>query len=96
VKPALHCLLMAAIEGGEVREAREGGAGMRDGGAAMGVGRLEVGEEADGWAPSAREREGERRGTSAGGPAWAENRDGPRGIGLGLLFVIPFLFQIHF
>jgi hypothetical protein len=36
VKPALHCLLMAAIEGGEVREAREGGVGVRDGGAAVG------------------------------------------------------------
>jgi hypothetical protein len=71
--PALHCLLMAAFEGGEVREAREGGAGVRDGGAAMGVGRLEVGEEADGWAPSARERRGEE-GSGAGGPAWARKK----------------------
>jgi hypothetical protein len=61
----------------------------------MGVGRLEGGEEADGWAPSAREREGERRGTGAGGPAWAENRDGPRGRdgGLGLLFFFFFFFS---
>jgi hypothetical protein len=59
----------------------------------MGVGRLEVGEEADGWAPSTREREGERRGTGDGGPAWAENRDGPRGIGLGLLFFFFFSFS---
>jgi hypothetical protein len=87
---------MAAIEGGEVPEAREGGAGMRDGGAAMGVSRLEVGEEADGWAPSARERRRERRGAGAGGPAWAENRDGPRGIGLGLLFFFFFFFSFSF
>jgi hypothetical protein len=90
---------MAAFEGGEVREAREGGAGVRDSGAAMGVGQLKVGEEADGWAPSARERRGEE-GSDAGGPAWAENRDGPRGIGLGLLFFSfsfsnPFLNQFQ-
>jgi hypothetical protein len=47
------------------------------GGAAMGVGRLEVGEEADGWAPSARERRGEegtgpaRRDRWAGRGSWA-------------------------
>jgi hypothetical protein len=66
---------------------------MRDGGAAMGVGRLEVGEEADGWAPSAREREGERRGTGAGGPAWAESRDGPRGLGWVCCFFSFFSFS---
>jgi hypothetical protein len=36
------------------------------GGAAMGVGRLEVGDEADGWAPSVGEREREE-----GGRWWA-------------------------
>jgi hypothetical protein len=44
----------------------------------MGVGRLEVGDGADGWASSVRER-GERRGTGAGGPAWAESSAGRGG-----------------
>jgi hypothetical protein len=44
------------------------------GGAAMGVGRLEVGDGADRWAPSVREREGERWGMGAGG------RRGPKAV----------------
>jgi hypothetical protein len=91
---------MTAIEGGEVREAREGDTGMRDGSAAMGVGRLEVGEEADGWATSARERrreEGSGRWWACVGrkQGWAAGD----WVGFAVFFsfsFFPFLFQIHF
>jgi hypothetical protein len=48
----------------------------------MGVGRLEVGDGADEWVPSVREREGERRerGARGFGPRGPEV-DGPAGLG---------------
>jgi hypothetical protein len=68
-------------------------AGVRDGGAAMGVGRLEVGEEADGWAPSTREREGEE----GNGRWWAGvGRKQGRAAGDWVGFAVFFLFFLFF
>jgi hypothetical protein len=66
-----------SVEGG--RGAGEGGRGRRggagDGRCGHGVGRLEVGDRADGWAPSVREREKER-----GGERALVGRRGPKAV----------------
>jgi hypothetical protein len=77
VKPALHCLLMAAIEGGEVRETR--GNGRRARPAGMQGSWPEVGGGADGWAPPVGDHVREREGSGRWRACWAGSRDLGRG-----------------
>jgi hypothetical protein len=59
----------------------------------------EVGDGADGWAPSVREREGRREEGEVGWrwwAAWAESGDGPRGREVGWVCFFSFLFSNPF